>query len=170
MSKNATRLVACERCGAGLNRQVSHIRKCQREGRPTHCQKCSVLRTTVKKPELPRLPDVWWAWMAGFFDGEGSCSKGSKTYWRIQIAQKGKRPLLEIAERLGFGSVSIQQASGCWVWEIGNCYAVVWCLDNMQPHLRVKDDKLGKVIASLQDNRLPGDKILKFIKREVQND
>ncbi len=54
-------------------------------------------------------PDTYWAWLAGFVDGDGSIgtyvNNGYPTI-RLSIAQKDRLVLEEIRQDLGVGSIS----------------------------------------------------------------
>lgn len=49
-------------------------------------------------------------WLAGFYEGEGSCgfysNCGENGRIQISVSQNEKEPLLEIKEKFGFGNVS----------------------------------------------------------------
>lgn len=157
--------LSCESCGSPFQRQRWHHANAKRDW----CGVCARREVRAKCPELPRLPDVWWAWLAGFFDGEGSCVKHStRNRISLSISQKDRRPLLEIAERLG-GRVHKRNSDGCSKWVTTNPYLVLFVLDEMYPHLRLKGWSLDWALGVIADTAPPGDKIHKFIRRRIRH-
>lgn len=168
----------CHRCGDRAVVQKSQADWWIRNNHLPTCRLCANTRTNSERIELPRLPDTWWAWLAGFFDGEGYCNVhhgANDNQARIQISNTDKRPLFEICERLGYGSVTTQDKSKqnlnwnrCWYWGVTNAYGILWTLDNMQPYLRVRDNRL-KLVVEHYSKRIVYDPIHKFIKEEIRN-
>lgn len=64
-----------------------------------------------RKSPLPRVvdtPETFWAYLAGFFDGEGCITRISKSSWRIDLYQKDSSILEAICLELGYGRVAVK--------------------------------------------------------------
>ena len=118
--------------------------------------------------------EEFWAWLAGFWEGEGSLTmhvdRSGKRSVRplLTVSQADRRPLDYIYERLKVGNVNLYIKKGtqnyikeenrvikarkdCWIWEVESKRAVLEILEHMLPHLRFKADKVRHAISVLQD-------------------
>ncbi len=68
-----------------------------------------------------------WAYIAGFFDGEGSLSKNKSSGWRWQVSQNDKAVLIEIQDFLR--SYNIPAYITCWKITTGGNKAYVLRVD-----------------------------------------
>lgn len=82
------------------------------------------------------------AWIAGFFDGEGSVSIYQKRYPRINIYQKDTEPLLWIQEILGMGRLVFRGDRGSAFLNISRREDVIRFLNLIDPHVRLRHRRL----------------------------
>lgn len=84
-----------------------------------------------------------WAWLAGFFDGEG-CTQvlpGSRYAVQVVITQKDIR-VLEKAQSIAGGSISgpynvgrTEGGLGAYQWRVSTYEGVVYALERMWPYM-----------------------------------
>lgn len=96
-------------------------------------------------------PDaVTLAWVAGFFDGEGSVglyqrpSNGPNAY-RLSVRVSQKRPEVLRLLRSMFGG-SLRRSPGTPEWEVADRNAATF-LTAIRPHLRVKANEVDVALA-----------------------
>jgi len=97
-----------------------------------------------------------WAWIAGFFEGEGSCGcyfserrKGPVYKLQASISQKERQVLDHIKSLVGIGSVAPNKGSYgvMWHWRVDSAGARAF-LHAIQPYLR-SDKKKDQVAKAL---------------------
>lgn len=96
------------------------------------------------------MDEIWNAWAAGFFDGEGcirifsyknnQVHNGKQYFYRyytvkLIVGQKDRVPLDRLVLHFG-GSVTKAQ-KGMWHWQLSGAKGIV-CLQRMLPYLTVK--------------------------------
>lgn len=95
----------------------------------------------MRNTQLKKNPPTFWAWLAGFIDGDGSISsyqrKHGQPVWMIQIAQKNKDILELIVDSIGVGSIHPQNQEGrvYWALSFGSRATRLLC-EKIQEHLR----------------------------------
>lgn len=126
----------------------------------------------------PDLPEIYWAYLAGFVDGEGCISvygwknKKQKSYRpKLRIAQTDQVVMLELHERFGkVGYFRIDRHERAH-WQFLSREDLRWALTNLLPHLLLKrgqaevalkllDDKsdksLAKELSAMKNHRKVG--------------
>lgn len=94
---------------------------------------------------LPKVPDTFWAYFAGLFDGEGSLGMYSNGP-RLSISNTHRGVLDEVNEVLGFGRVwAVQNVAPdrhlqCFQYDCG-ARGMRLLLPRLQPFLRVKAER-----------------------------
>jgi len=102
---------------------------------------------------MKSLSDTEWAYLAGFFDGEGCVSGFKRGYPRITITQKDPRPLMWIQSLCG-GTLDQAQRSGCfgggvYRWRLFAGKSVALFIEGVLPYTIVKRDDLRKALEWL---------------------
>lgn len=117
----------------------------------------------------PLLAPECWAYVAGFFDGDGTIhfhtQKGREhSHIRLQIGQKQPEVLEKIRGMLQIGTVvqkkeaQVKELNGrtyeqrLWRWAVGSHSEVLWALKNLLPYLTVKKEKATEAIQHLEAN------------------
>jgi hypothetical protein len=119
--------------------------------------------------------EEFWAWLAGFWEGEGSLNlyadkRGGNRTLRplLTVSQSDRAPIDYIYERLRVGGVSLDTQRGkrnymkaenrvieackdCWIWQVQSKREVLEILQRMLPHLRFKADEVRQAITVLKD-------------------
>lgn len=94
-----------------------------------------------------------WAYLAGFFDGEGSLHMDDhKSTVQLRIDNTFKEVILEIQLFLGFGKVSNRGRAKSYHKDrirltVSNHVEVLKMLERMLPYLVVKRKKAGMMIS-----------------------
>jgi len=91
----------------------------------------------------PDLPETFWAWLAGFVDGDGTIvfehvKMTPNERVRLSIAQKDRRPLDWIRERIGTGSVLLSRTNDVHHLRFGSS-ASRRIIEKLQPYLQLPD-------------------------------
>src|SRR5947208_8699022 len=106
-----------------------------------------------------------WAYIAGFFDGEGTIGTTSQrhtriyTYWRLGISQKRRKDVVldKIREFLQAQGIrcKIKPACGikCETLDICAKDSIVLFLENCLPYLVVKKDKTELALAHIKSRK-----------------
>ena len=109
------------------------------------------------------MTDGFWSWLAGFYEGEGSCGcytngrKGNKYRLMVSISQKDPRVLDYIKQSLERGSVTKNKTTYGVIhaWRVCSANAR-WFLNQIRPHMRTPL-KISQVDAALsKDKNLVG--------------
>jgi hypothetical protein len=104
---------------------------------------------------LPSYPNTWnretLAWAAGFFDGEGSLGvyydkRDNRPFLQLNISQKDRRPLAEIAALFGFGNIRVNQ-QGVHYWTVYTHEKVQHVVATLWPFMRVKREQAADVFT-----------------------
>jgi hypothetical protein len=101
-------------------------------------------------PHTPlSLPTDEWAYIAGFFDGEGCisapCPRKSQRYTvRMGVYQRDPRPLEWIQDRLGG---TVRTSGSGLVWVTTKQLLVRDVLANLKPYLKVKGEQIPPALA-----------------------
>lgn len=97
----------------------------------------------------------FFAWLAGFWEGEGSIFSG-KYNTILSICQKEKAPLTLIKSKLG-GSVyhhsrttNFPPHNPIWRWQLTFRKDIIRVLELMYPHLKFKQDKVLGVLETIK--------------------
>ena len=91
-----------------------------------------------------------WAYIAGFFDGEGSVTRNGHGY-RITIPQTHERVLIEMKKFVGYGSIMKTTTrkshwKQSWTFFISRQSEVKHFLNHVQPYLIVKKELVDQVL------------------------
>lgn len=137
--------VSCflKRAGVDISSNTGPRRVALSVGRPknTLLMKCSL---------LPALSGEEWAYVAGFFDGEG-CISAAYDRWsqyRVAISQKDLRPLVWMQEKLNAGI--IKPGFGASQFVIDPQRQVYQFLRGVLPYSIVKAEKVKNGIEFLE--------------------
>lgn len=149
----------CEWCGNEFMQRRDHEKKIRREKRKLLCASCVGKLLRPKDFVFAELPVEFWAYMAGFFDGEG-CLHLQKTGGVIMsVTQVNRTPLDFIIGKTGFGKVDVDEVSkknpkwhDSHTWRVTDPFIIWWFLKNMRPYLQVKNDEVRRFVA-LQKKR-----------------
>lgn len=107
-----------------------------------------------KQHKIKRQPEEFWAWLAGFMDGDGSIGlystpKKPHPSPLLQFTQKGRVVLDMIVEKVGTGSVtSMNREKDYWSLRFGSAASRKICA-RMLPYIRDpgKLDRAKKAVA-----------------------
>lgn len=107
--------------------------------------------------------DTDLAYVAGFFDGEGSlalyrvkCGKSHSISVRLSIASNDLAILLSIQDILGVGSIHAKKRDGnpnhkqAYMWYATGHYSILGVLYALEPYVMQKAERLGTVIEYLE--------------------
>ncbi len=94
------------------------------------------------------LPETFWAWLAGFIDGDGciGCYSGKA---RVTIAQKDLAPLQYILWMLGYGSIASIKGQDLYAAAFGPAASRELCR-RVLPYLRTKKRQKAEKILGWQ--------------------
>jgi len=107
-----------------------------------------------------------WAYIAGFFDGEGCVSRLNKNashiYWRIDIVQKDRNVLDEIQKFIRYGKV-FRSTTGIkktliYRYGIHKQEQILDFLSNVLPYVVVKKEKVQKLLENPWKRQPPWNK------------
>jgi hypothetical protein len=115
-------------------------------------------------PKGTRPDDVFWAWVAGFWEGEGNFrveyKQGKARHVRVVITQTDETPLLEIQKRFGGGRINVIKRrspnpnwSTCWRLIINNQDDILRFSDLVSPFLVFRREEWETKIAVVRQLR-----------------
>ncbi len=98
-----------------------------------------------------------WNYIAGFFDGEGTLGKYSKSGYKIGITQSSKKVLEEIQIFTGLGHIHFIKKrkshwQNAWLYYIAKQEDVYFFLNKILDNLVVKKEVVLKVLPILKKN------------------
>ena len=109
------------------------------------------------------MTELFWSWLAGFYEGEGSCGcytngrKRNKHRLTVSVSQKDPRVLKHIKTMLGRGSVIANRTTYgiVYAWRTYSASAR-WFLNQIRPYMRtpLKIDQVDAALA--KDKELVG--------------
>jgi endogenous inhibitor of DNA gyrase (YacG/DUF329 family) len=111
-----------------------------------------------KYPPPAHLQPVDAAYIAGFFDGEGSIIRTKPGTWRVVIYQSDEATIRWLAEVIGTGLVSIRDTARSnlvntptnpkpqWFWQLYGKNAALF-MKQIRPYMRVKAARADEMLA-----------------------
>jgi hypothetical protein len=109
---------------------------------------------------MKEIDEEFWAWLTGFWEGEGSLSfhkrKGRKNSIdnRLSISQvSSRKPLDYIKKTLKVGNVYTTLRNGRkpeFSWEIAKRSIVIQILEKMLPHLRFRKEEVIEKLEKIK--------------------
>jgi len=140
-------LLKCERCQKQMNRYA-------RQNKTKYCRRCAGivrqdLEYTLLKKQWSSLSPIFWSWLAGFYEGEGSLSyQGGHP--GIQIGQKEKHNLDYIQQNLRIGHILFERQKPFYDYNVNRQAQVRLLLESILPYLQ-SPRRLKKIELVLRD-------------------
>lgn len=103
----------------------------------------------MERLKVLKLSDTEAAYLAGFFDGEGTINYYNSSL-RVSVAQKDPIVLEECKERYGGGIHT--QPTGCSVWWVNGAGAFAFISD-VVPYLRIKNEQVSIALAKAVESK-----------------
>lgn len=104
--------------------------------------------------------EITWAYIAGFFDGEGTIYlEKKKRLWRLSICQSQEQVLKDIKAKAKFGNIHSRKKwkdnnhfgkKEMWIWYVNDQRQIVEIIEYILPHSIVKKEKLKEALEFLK--------------------
>ena len=117
-------------------------------------------RSWLKPSDAAVMSPTDAAWLAGFFDGEGSLaaylSRGKFPTFKMAVTNTHHGSLLKIQRLTGCGSIVVKPVSGRmrkpqWVWCLNRQRSVVAVLRQICPFAETKREVIERFLAQWTD-------------------
>jgi len=145
-----------EDCGKkARNRKMCwrHYQRERRHGSPTAGGNTRI-HILEPIPKIAEVSNLQLAYIAGFFDGEGSVGiyKGKHgNIFKVAVGQMDTRPIRDLVNIFG-GSVTLKKDNNISVWQASTLYAYAF-LKAVRPYLVVKASQADVFIQMIEDLR-----------------
>lgn len=141
--------VSCCSCGKVWRKRNDEVKRKRSVGEPLRCANCSARRTYVSPSTYPELSSETWAYLAGFFDGEGCLTFPESGSPQLTITQVETGVLYWIKDTTSIGKVSNKGGSAS-AWRLTNVHDILWFLRGVEPYLKVKFIALQRMTDYLE--------------------
>ncbi len=123
------------------------------------------MRSWLKPSGVVPIKDTDAAWLAGFFDGEGSlcCYLGGRNReyrsWFISVPNTNKDSLLRCQKITGVGAILTKRRNKphhkqSWVWRVNAQRDILAIMRALLPHLTIKKKKAAEYLNAFVDVEL----------------
>lgn len=103
-----------------------------------------------------RDKQLFWVWLAGFWEGEGSAfvSEGNRATFGIgQQGKRGKKVCLYMQKETGFGHIypnKTPTGKTLYYWKVTSLSQVMEILERIKPYLRFREKQVEQVLLEAQ--------------------